>query len=156
MAVGKAFGAALTTGGTAAVQGISMLNPQRWGASGMQWGGQAETNRSGYVDFEKGQNAAMVFDIGDNEEDDAANEKNDENNGHDEWHAEKQKKSDARGIFCSSSMAFLHELTCASTSVSSLHGDNYHPQLNCTISVFLIDACVNSYTSGRARQLRQI
>lgn len=29
-----AVGAALTTGGTAAVQGIAMLNPQRWGGGG--------------------------------------------------------------------------------------------------------------------------
>ena len=29
-----AVGAALTTGGNAAVQGIAMLNPQRWGGSG--------------------------------------------------------------------------------------------------------------------------
>jgi recyclin-1 len=69
MAVGKAFGAALTTGGTAAAQGISMLNPQRWGASALQRGGQTDV-QSGYIDFEKGQDAAMVFDIGEDEDED--------------------------------------------------------------------------------------
>ncbi|KAI0701854.1 exocyst complex component Sec10-like protein [Cytidiella melzeri] len=67
MAVGKAFGAALTTGGTAAAQGISMLNPQRWGASAVQRVGHTDGSRNGYVDFEKGQ---KVFDIGDDEDED--------------------------------------------------------------------------------------
>ena len=67
VAMGKAFGAALTQGGNAAVQGIAMLNPQRWGASGTQWGagvGQKE----GYGQF-SGEGGATVFDIGMDEED---------------------------------------------------------------------------------------
>ena len=34
--VGAAVGAALTTGGSAAAQGIAMLNPQRWGGGGVR------------------------------------------------------------------------------------------------------------------------
>ncbi|KAI0657050.1 exocyst complex component Sec10-like protein [Cubamyces menziesii] len=88
--VGKAVGAAITTGSSAAVQGIAMLNPQRWGATGASsgtsagvfsssgggggggggvfpfarmssWGGCL---KDGYVrDFEKGGDG-MLFDIG--------------------------------------------------------------------------------------------
>ncbi|CAL1709404.1 unnamed protein product [Somion occarium] len=58
--VGKAVNAAFTTGSSAAVQGISMLNPQRWGAP---------SARDGYIqDFEKG-NAGMLFEIGGDEDD---------------------------------------------------------------------------------------
>lgn len=38
-----AVGGVLMTGGTAAVQGIAMLNPQRWGA-----GGASTNGREGY------------------------------------------------------------------------------------------------------------
>ncbi|EKM56816.1 uncharacterized protein PHACADRAFT_118808 [Phanerochaete carnosa HHB-10118-sp] len=58
VAVGKAFGAALTTGGNAAVQGIAMLNPQRWGGSGA-------LGRDGYAEFGQAGTDATVFDIGD-------------------------------------------------------------------------------------------
>lgn len=56
-AVGKAFGAAWTTGGNAAVQGISMLNPQRWGATNGN-----NPNGKGYQDFGKAE--TTLFDIG--------------------------------------------------------------------------------------------
>lgn len=69
VAVGKAFGTALTTTGNAAVQGISMLNPQRWGASNTQWGGGSTIPRDGYVDFNKGGDA-MLFDVGGDEDED--------------------------------------------------------------------------------------
>ena len=70
VAVGKAFGAALTTGGNAAVQGISMLNPQRWGATTMQWNPNGSMkDRNGYVDFAKGGTDATLFDVGVDEED---------------------------------------------------------------------------------------
>ena len=98
LAMGKAFGAALTTGGNAAVQGIAMLNPQRWGGSGTQWGGGNQNNneRDGYVDFEKSQNGAMVFDIGDDEEEDE--EKRNEKVSFEE---EKSQQRGARGArFC--------------------------------------------------------
>ncbi|KAI0759399.1 exocyst complex component Sec10-like protein [Trametes elegans] len=93
--VGKAVGAALTTGGSAAVQGISMLNPQRWGGTGTSGNGSAggggggfpfarmsswsANGKDGYVrDFEKGGDG-MLFDIGadEDEEPDATNEKAD-------------------------------------------------------------------------------
>lgn len=64
VAMGKAFGAALTQGGNAAVQGIAMLNPQRWGAS-VHTGAQ----KDGYGQFGN-EGGAMVFDIGMDEEDD--------------------------------------------------------------------------------------
>ena len=66
VAVGKAFGAALTTGGNAAVQGIAMLNPQRWGATNTNNNNVHE----GYMDFNNGGDA-MLFDVGadDDEED---------------------------------------------------------------------------------------
>ncbi|KAI0926626.1 hypothetical protein AcV7_005516 [Taiwanofungus camphoratus] len=79
--VGKAVGAALTTGGTAAVQGITMLNPQRWGAGSGVGGGPViqrpfgrlsvwgANEKNGYVrDFEKTGDVTL-FDIGDDEED---------------------------------------------------------------------------------------
>ncbi|KAI0342549.1 hypothetical protein BDW22DRAFT_1407606 [Trametopsis cervina] len=117
MAVGKAFGAALTTGGTAAVQGISMLNPQRWGASGVQSVGQGDSSRSGYVDFEKGQHAAMVFDIGDDEDEDEMEEKGSEENGNGDWRDEKQKRSDARASVAST--ATTTTLNSVAPSISS-------------------------------------
>ncbi|KAH9889572.1 exocyst complex component Sec10-like protein [Cubamyces lactineus] len=87
--VGKAVGAAITTGSSAAVQGIAMLNPQRWGATGASsgasaggtsgsgggfpfarmssWGGGS--SKDGYVrDFDKG-GEGMLFDIGGDDED---------------------------------------------------------------------------------------
>ena len=69
-AMGKAFGQALTTGGNAAVQGIAMLNPQRWGATNTQ---QA---RDGYAEFSEGGAGATLFDVGGDDEDDEQNEKN--------------------------------------------------------------------------------
>lgn len=70
VAMGKAFGAALTTGGNAAVQGIAMLNPQRWGGSGA-------LGRDGYADYSQAGTNATLFDIGDDE---------------DEEHKEKEKE----------------------------------------------------------------
>ncbi|KAI1790025.1 exocyst complex component Sec10-like protein [Ganoderma leucocontextum] len=85
--VPRAVGAAITTGSTAAVQGIQMLNPQRWGAQGSN--GQATSpfarmpywnasGKDGYVrDFDKGGDG-MLFDIGadeDDEEPDPVSEK---------------------------------------------------------------------------------
>ncbi|KAI8974035.1 exocyst complex component Sec10-like protein [Trametes punicea] len=74
--VGKAVGAAITTGSTAAVQGIAMLNPQRWGAPPgtpgqtrgafpfarmSSWNANA---KDGYMrDFNEGGDG-MLFDIG--------------------------------------------------------------------------------------------
>ncbi|KAI0752975.1 exocyst complex component Sec10-domain-containing protein [Daedaleopsis nitida] len=79
--VGKAVGAAITTGSSAAVQGIQMLNPQRWGATPTTGQGAFPfarmpswnaNGRDGYVrDFEKGGDG-MLFDIGgDDDEEDA-------------------------------------------------------------------------------------
>ena len=95
VAVGKAFGTALTTGGTAAVQGLAMLNPQRWGAAGAQWSAHAQNNsREGYMDFNKGAGGgdAMLFDVGVDEEE----EEDDK-----EAPKEKQANGDAkRGVRC--------------------------------------------------------
>ena len=79
--VGKAVGAAITTGSSAAVQGIQMLNPQRWGGPGStgqsafpfsrmsSWSGGS--TKDGYVrDFEKGGNG-MLFDIGGDDDEEA-------------------------------------------------------------------------------------
>ncbi|KAM5539791.1 hypothetical protein V8D89_006604 [Ganoderma adspersum] len=80
--VPRAVGAAITTGSTAAVQGIQMLNPQRWG--GQSPNGQATSpfarmaywnanGKDGYVrDFEKGGDG-MLFDIGADEDDEEPN-----------------------------------------------------------------------------------
>lgn len=59
--VGAAVGAAITTGGTAAAQGIAMLNPQRW-VAGTTSGGEY-SRRLG--DEGGGQ---LVFETGDDEE----------------------------------------------------------------------------------------
>ncbi|KAI0799982.1 exocyst complex component Sec10-like protein [Fomes fomentarius] len=84
--VGKAVGAAITTGSSAAVQGIQMLNPQRWGATTSTTSGHGAfpfarmsswnaNGREGYVrDFEKGGDGTL-FDIGVDDDDDAVNEK---------------------------------------------------------------------------------
>ncbi|KAL0959476.1 hypothetical protein HGRIS_011186 [Hohenbuehelia grisea] len=61
--VPRTVGAVLTTGGSAAAQGIAMLNPQRWG-------GGAAPNGSGYA-RQVGQldkNAGMLFEIGDDDD----------------------------------------------------------------------------------------
>ena len=59
-----AVGAVLTTGGTAAVQGIAMLNPQRWVT---QSSGKMGAEYSRNFDREDGQ---MVFELGDDEDED--------------------------------------------------------------------------------------
>ncbi|OCH87584.1 hypothetical protein OBBRIDRAFT_889675 [Obba rivulosa] len=85
--VGKAVGTAFTAGSTAAVQGIAMLNPQRWGAGGMGGSGQGfgrlgnwgASEKDGYSrDFEKGD--ATLFEIGgeDDEDEETAIEKTQE------------------------------------------------------------------------------
>ncbi|KAI0824477.1 exocyst complex component Sec10-like protein [Trametes gibbosa] len=76
--VGKAVGAAITTGSSAAVQGIAMLNPQRWGGTGSvgqkpfpfaRMSSWNANGKDGYVrDFEKGGEEAL-FDVGADEED---------------------------------------------------------------------------------------
>lgn len=97
VAVGRAFGAALTTGGTAAVQGISMLNPQRWGASGMQWGSaQPDNARNGYVDFAKGTDATL-FDVG-VDEDDEGDEKSHDKSDNEKHEDSFDEKRDLRGM----------------------------------------------------------
>lgn len=85
--VGKAVGAAITTGSSAAVQGIQMLNPQRWGATPTMGQGTFPfarmpswnaNGRDGYVrDFEKGGDG-MLFDIGGDDDEEEA-EKTKEN-----------------------------------------------------------------------------
>ncbi|RPD52774.1 hypothetical protein L226DRAFT_547378 [Lentinus tigrinus ALCF2SS1-7] len=81
--VPRAVGAAITTGSSAAVQGIQMLNPQRWGGTGaMGQGGGAfpfarmpswgANGKDGYQrDFEKGGGDGMLFDIGADEDEEA-------------------------------------------------------------------------------------
>jgi recyclin-1 len=53
--VGAAVGAALTTGGTAAAQGIAMLNPQRWGGGVGQVGRGYSRGLGGDTLFEGGE-----------------------------------------------------------------------------------------------------
>ena len=69
VAVGKAFSQALTTGGTAAVQGIAMLNPQRWGATNTQ------QVRDGYAEFAEGAAGTTLFDVGGDEDEDEEDDK---------------------------------------------------------------------------------
>jgi hypothetical protein len=68
--MGKAFGAALTTGGTAAAQGIAMLNPQRWGGAG------TPQERDGYAEFAEDNAGATLFDVGVDDDDDDDDDKN--------------------------------------------------------------------------------
>lgn len=57
-------GAALTTGGSAAVQGISMLNPQRWASQNTMPSG-----REGYSNsFGDDKEDAAMFEIGEEED----------------------------------------------------------------------------------------
>ena len=92
-------GKAVAAGGSAAVQGIAMLNPQKWGAStngdangaapGSEggfgkrfsklgsWrqsrGSSVDHSKSWYTqDFEKGTDGSTLFEIGDADEDDGA------------------------------------------------------------------------------------
>ncbi len=72
-----AMGSAITAGGmqvgSAAVQGIGMLNPQRWvyGASGST--GMKRTESAYKRDF-SGDDGETVFEIGDDEEDGVNNQ----------------------------------------------------------------------------------
>jgi recyclin-1 len=66
--VPRAVGGVLMTGGNAAVQGIAMLNPQRWGGSGAVGNGYSRN-----LELEKG-NGVMLFD-GEEDEDEKINEK---------------------------------------------------------------------------------
>ncbi|KAJ7263992.1 exocyst complex component Sec10-domain-containing protein [Mycena haematopus] len=66
--VPRAVGGVLMTGGNAAVQGIAMLNPQRWGGSGAVGNGYSRN-----LELEKG-NGTIVFE-GEDEEDEQFNEK---------------------------------------------------------------------------------
>ncbi|KAJ7366617.1 exocyst complex component Sec10-like protein [Mycena albidolilacea] len=66
--VPRAVGGVLMTGGNAAVQGIAMLNPQRWGGSGAIGNGYSRN-----LELEKG-NGVMLFD-GEEDEDEKINEK---------------------------------------------------------------------------------
>lgn len=61
-----AVGGALMTGGSAAVQGIAMLNPQRWGGGGGGTGGTAPG--AGYSKNLEKQNG-MLFEVDEEEED---------------------------------------------------------------------------------------
>lgn len=104
VAVGKAFGAALTTGGNAAVQGIAMLNPQRWGATTTPANG-----KNGYVaDFEKDSNGTLfeIGEDGDEEEESPTWEK-----GHKRLQCESSTSTTAR---CS--QFYLSVASVASTS----------------------------------------
>ncbi|KAF4612782.1 hypothetical protein D9613_011761 [Agrocybe pediades] len=60
----NAVGGALMTGGNAAVQGISMLNPQRWAGSGNL--GPADTKYSRNLDKDRG----TLFELDDDEDED--------------------------------------------------------------------------------------
>ena len=72
-----AVGAALTQGGTAAVQGIAMLNPQRWVAQSSSTNGvngSAKRSTSYTQDLEK-EDSETVFEVGDDLDDDEVTEK---------------------------------------------------------------------------------
>ncbi|PCH37599.1 hypothetical protein WOLCODRAFT_84415 [Wolfiporia cocos MD-104 SS10] len=82
--VPRAVGAAITTGSSAAVQGIAMLNPQRWGAVGAgsrlsTWGGGGggAGEMSNYTqDFERSGEA--LFELGDAEDEEPDGSAHDE------------------------------------------------------------------------------
>jgi len=65
--VGAAVGAALTTGGSAAAQGMAMLNPQRWGG-GVVHGPSGYSRELGKVDGDD-----TLFDGGEDGEDEFVN-----------------------------------------------------------------------------------
>ncbi|KAK7048164.1 exocyst complex component Sec10-domain-containing protein [Favolaschia claudopus] len=68
--VPRAVGGVLMTGGNAAVQGIAMLNPQRWGGSGAVGNGYSRN-----MELEKGNaNGTTLFE-GEDDEDEKFNEK---------------------------------------------------------------------------------
>ncbi|OSC99757.1 hypothetical protein PYCCODRAFT_1372367 [Trametes coccinea BRFM310] len=122
--VGKAVGAAITTGSSAAVQGIAMLNPQRWGAAGGGGGGAfpfarmgswaGGARQDGYVrDFEKGGDGTL-FDIGaEDEEDEEPAEKGQETTD------EKQNPSLTASTTQDSSTSSTAPTSLSSTRVST-------------------------------------
>lgn len=63
-----AVGAVLQTGGSAAVQGIAMLNPQRWVGSGL-----TSSNGGAGQGYSRkfGEDGEMIFEVGADEDDDA-------------------------------------------------------------------------------------
>ncbi|OBZ66423.1 F-box protein pof6 [Grifola frondosa] len=112
--VGKAVGAAITSGSTAAVQGVAMLNPQRWGAtSGLGHSGVGTFGRlslwgsngkNGYTrDLDN-----TLFEIGDDELDEA-----------DKIMTEKDRESERTARSSVSSSGTLDSLSTVPTSAAS-------------------------------------
>lgn len=123
--VGKAVGAAFNTGSNAAVQGISMLNPQRWGGGGLggtsqrsskafgrlsTWGNNENEKNWYSKEFDKSGNDTL-FEIGDVEED----EKQD---GQDD-HGEDNKTKSHSSVASVSSVVTTDINSTRPTSVSS-------------------------------------
>ncbi|KAF9456894.1 exocyst complex component Sec10-domain-containing protein [Collybia nuda] len=85
--MGRGVGGALMTGGNAAVQGIAMLNPQRWGAGGysLENGGSGAISSTTYgkpaLDATAENNDDMVFESGDADDYNKNNQDREENAG---------------------------------------------------------------------------
>ncbi|KAH8112433.1 exocyst complex component Sec10-like protein [Phellopilus nigrolimitatus] len=95
-----AVGAALTTGGSAAVQGIAMLNPQRW----VSQAGTGATSGRYSSSFGK-EDAQMVFEVGDEDQEE-------------EEEKEKEVASITRSSISSSSQATREVSTVSSVATS--------------------------------------
>lgn len=143
VAVGRAVGAALTTGGTAAVQGISMLNPQRWGAAATHR--STESAREGYVDFAKGTDTTL-FDVGvDDDEDEDKDE--DDNDNEKVPEASKSEKHGMRCMAILLSLGLVLRLTVLFYSLCVLYGDIHYSTLHKPFVIVRVNEGVDTYSS---------
>ncbi|KAL0960308.1 hypothetical protein HGRIS_011934 [Hohenbuehelia grisea] len=115
-----AVGAVLTTGGSAAAQGIAMLNPQRWGG-GAAFNGNGYARQVGQLDKDGG----MLFEIGD-----------DDDEGPNTSLSEKEHRQDSP----SSSVSQLEATKSPPTSAAPVKEEKFDPLLSLDVCLELIHA----------------
>ncbi|EIW74027.1 hypothetical protein CONPUDRAFT_140635 [Coniophora puteana RWD-64-598 SS2] len=115
--VPRTVGQVLTTGGNAAVQGISMLNPQRW-VGGTNHGKAPGTGREGYHEY-KEEMDGMAFEVGEDEPEDEP-EKGGFVNGFEEnaW-ADEEERAPAKQRYSTSTIATTHSANTIASSASA-------------------------------------
>ncbi|KAG5650731.1 hypothetical protein H0H81_011231 [Sphagnurus paluster] len=87
-----AVGGALVSGGNAAVQGIAMLNPARWGGGNGGYNGGVSKN--GWGGGAAGEKEATVFEVGDDEDEDDGEKRQEKDRDSDHGNGWAQKHED--------------------------------------------------------------
>jgi len=142
--VGKAVGAAFTSGSSAAVQGISMLNPQRWGAAGgvsgsSQRGSKALSRLSGWgakeseknwytQDFNKSGDETL-FEIGEVDDEEKQERPDAKDSDSVEWTTCKSTSFDIVSETNISSIDLVREYHCRHSKYCA-YFDHFHSDLN--------------------------